>query len=182
MNNDEISRRSPYRRGASDGITLGLLLTGIFLASVLSVRFSLLALVAIAGAVAVPFMIYRYLRRSYVADLGTTLISSLWMQGIMAFACAAAISGLVAMVYLKWIDPYFMSERIAEAIELYRNSGLESGERTADTLQAMVDGHMMPSSVEFVLEAIWLTIFSGSMLSLLMALLARARAVGNRRS
>ncbi len=168
---------SPYRRGADDGFLFGILLAAIFFAGDFSFTVPLLGLISMLLALSVPFVIYFFLRRAYVADYGTTQLSSLWMQGIMTFACGSAIAGLLAMVYLKWINPDFFSLRIAEAIEFYRSSGWESGERMADTLSAMVSAHVMPSAVQMVLEMIWLGIFSGSLLSLLMSLLARARAV-----
>lgn len=41
----------------------------------------------------------------------------------------------------------------------------------------MIDMHLVPSAVAIVVELIWLAIFSGSLVSLLMALLARSRPV-----
>lgn len=177
-NNDEIRQRSPYKRGADDGLLFGLLLTVIFFAGVFSVDYPVTGLIAAAGMLSVPFVIYKFLRRSYVADMGMTLLSSLWMQGIMIFGCGALISGIIATVYLKWVDPDFINARVADAIRLYRESDMPSGERMAETLEAMVKSHLIPSAVQIVVEMIWLSIFSGSLLSLLMALLARARSVG----
>lgn len=175
--NDEIRQRSPYKRGADDGLLFGMLLTAIFFAGVLSVDYPVACLLAAAGILSVPFVIYKFLRRAYVADMGLTLLSSLWMQGIMIFGCGALIAGIIATVYLKWVDPDFINARIADAIRLYRESDMPSGERMAETLEAMVKSHLIPSAVQIIVEMIWLSIFSGSLLSLLMALLARARRV-----
>lgn len=171
---------SPYRRGADDGFIFGAMLCAMFFAGVYSFTVPLLGLVSFAIMLAVPFVIYRFLRRSYLADYGTTLLSSLWMQGIVTFACGCLISGLVAAVYLKWIDPDFMTERIREAIDFYRSSSWQSGEEMADVMERMIDANVMPSAVAMVVEMIWLGIFSGSLLSLLMALLARARGDGSK--
>ena len=168
---------SPYKRGAHDGLTFGLLLIIIGAASALSFRWPLLGLLSVAGVVSVPPVIYFYLRRSYIEDHGTTLLSSLWMQGIMIFACGSSLAGVAGIVYLKWINPHFIAERVAEAIEFYRSANMAAGDRLADTLQSIVDARMMPSAVQIVVEMIWLAIFSGSLLSVLMALLVRARRV-----
>ncbi len=37
IDNDEIRQRSPYKRGADDGLLFGLLLTAIFFAGIFSV-------------------------------------------------------------------------------------------------------------------------------------------------
>lgn len=178
---DSISSRSPYRRGAYDGLWLGLLLAAVFFCMVGSVKAGGLSLLAFAGCVAVPFVIYSRLRRSYVADIGTTLLSSLWMQGIMAFACGCTLAGLVATVYLKWLDPTFLPARIDEAIAFYRSAPWPSGRQVADTLELMKRSGAMPSAVQIVVQCIWLGVFTGSMLSLLMGLLVRARPVRPRR-
>lgn len=92
--------KSPYRRGADDGILFGLLLCAAFFCGVYSFRLPLLGFACLVIALSVPFVIYRFLRRSYVTDRYTTQLSSLWMQGIMTFACGCVIAGLVATVYL----------------------------------------------------------------------------------
>lgn len=177
MDKETIKSQSPYKRGADNGAIFGLLLVAMFFSMVMSVNYPIFSMITALLFISVPFVIYRFLRRSYIADFGMSQISSLWMQGIMTFACGSLICGIVAAVYLKWIDPDFIHERIGDAIRFYRESGLKSGEELADTLQAMVKANLMPTAVQIVVEIIWLSIFSGSLLSLLMALLARARSV-----
>lgn len=97
------------------------------------------------------------------------------MQGIMTFICGSLIAGLVAVVYLKWINPDFIADRLQEAIDFYSGSGWQQGEEMADLLQNMVKAHVVPTPIQIVIEMIWLGVFSGSLLSLLMAVLVRAR-------
>ncbi|MCH5319421.1 MAG: DUF4199 domain-containing protein [Paramuribaculum sp.] len=168
---------SPYRRGADNGFYFGIYLTGMFFAFVLSVKISLFSLITMAMFVAVPFLIYRWLRIAFVEDGGKSAISSLWMQGIMIFACGSAIAGVVATVYLKWINPDFIIDRLHETIDLYESLEWPQGKEMADVLQRMIDYRIVPSAIQIVVEMIWLSIFSGSLLSLLMSLLARAKSV-----
>lgn len=168
---------SPYKRGADAGFYFSGILCMLFFAGVYSVKVPVLSIVSAVIALAVPYIIYKSLRKSYVTDHGATTMSSLWMQGIVTFACGCAVSGLIAIIYLKWIDPDFLMQRIYEAIALYRDSHWDSAANTADVLEKMIESGIMPGTVEFVMEAIWLGIFSGSMLSLLMALLVRARGI-----
>lgn len=97
------------------------------------------------------------------------------MQGIMTFICGSLIAGLVAVVYLKWINPDFIADRIQEAIDFYSGSGWQQGAEMADLLKNMVKAHVVPTPIQIVIEMIWLGVFSGSLLSLLMAVLVRAR-------
>ena len=168
---------SPYRRAADDGFVFGLYLSAMFLAMALAARMPLLGLVSFVMCFGVPVFIYLRLRRSFTADNGHTLLSSLWMQGIVTFACGSLLAGAVATAYLKWIEPDFIIDRLHEAIDFYSGSGWSRGEEAAATLQRMIDMHLVPSAVAIVVEFIWLSVFSGSLLSLLMALLARSRPV-----
>lgn len=168
---------SPYRRGANDGFYFGLYLTVMFFAIVISVKVSVFSLLAFAMMLFVPFLIYRWLRRSYVEDKGRSQLSALWMQGIVIFACGSLIAGVVATIYLKWIDPDFIVNRLNEAIELYKDSDWPQGREIATVMQEMIDYNFVPSAIAIIFEMIWLSIFSGSLLSLLMSLLARARRV-----
>ena len=166
---------SPYRRGADDGLPFGILLSAMFFAAVFSTAVPLLSVVSMILFLSVPFIIYTFLRRSYINDLYTTQLSSLWMQGIMTFLCGCLISGLAAVIYLKWINPDFIADRVQEAIDFYSESGWKQGEEMADMLRRMVSAHIIPTPIQIVIEMIWLGVFSGSLLSLLMAVLARAR-------
>ncbi len=166
---------SPYRRGADDGFIFGVMLCVMFFAGVFSVSAPVLSVVALIIFIAVPFVIYTFLRRAYITDLYTTQLSSLWMQGIMTFICGSLIAGLVAVVYLKWINPDFIADRLQEAIDFYSGSGWQQGEEMADLLKNMVKAHVVPTPIQIVIEMIWLGVFSGSLLSLLMAVLVRAR-------
>lgn len=166
---------SPYTRGARDGLVFGLFLSVMFLSTVYSGQHAWLSLVAFAMMMAVPFIIYRCLRRSYVTDGGTTLLSSLWMHGIMIFLCGAIISGLVEVVWFKYVNPGFVVEQMKLMIELYSDYPWERGREVASLLQSMIDNNMVPTTMAIVTEMIWLSVFSGSLLSVLMAVLVRAR-------
>lgn len=171
------SQPSPYRRGAEDGLTFAVYLTVMFFASIYTTRIAMLSLLAIAMMLGVPFVIYRYLRRAYVADRGTTIMSALWMHGIMIFLCGSMLAGAVEVVWLRWIDSSYIIEQLHAIVELYSDSGWERGEEMAEVIQRMIDNSLVPSAISIVMEMIWLSVFTGSLLSALIALLVRARPV-----
>lgn len=166
---------SPYRRGAEDGLTFAIYLTVMFFASIYSTRVALLSLLVILMMLGVPFVIYRYLRKAYVADSGTTVMSALWMHGIMVFLCGSLLAGAVEVVWLRWIDPTYIIDQLHAVIALYEDSGWERGEEIATVLQRMIDNSLVPSAISIVMEMIWISVFTGSLLSALLALLVRAR-------
>ncbi len=170
--------KSPYRRGADDGFYFGIYLSILFFASVFSLEIGILGLLTMIMTLGVPFVIYYFLRRTYVDERGKSPLSSLWMQGIMIFICGSLISGMSAMIYLKWINPDFIIGQVNMAIELYGNSGWPQGEEIANTLQRMIDNHLLPSAISLVIAFIWMAMFSGSILSLIMSLIVRLHSVG----
>lgn len=166
---------SPYRRGAHDGLSFAVYLTVMFFASLYTTRVALLSLLVVLMMIGVPFVIYRYLRRAYVADYGCTQMSALWMHGIMIFLCGSLLAGAVEIVWLRWIQPDYIINQLHAVIDLYENSGWDRGEEMAAMLQRMIDNSLVPSAISIVMEMLWLSVFTGSLLSALMALLVRAR-------
>ena len=95
--------RSIYERAGSDGAWLGLWFTAIFGLSVASMRAGLLNIVVLTMALLVPFIAYRFLRRTYVESHGLVTYSALWMQGILTFAAGSLIMSAAAFIFMRWI-------------------------------------------------------------------------------
>lgn len=171
---------SPYRRGANDGFPFGLYLVVLFFASIFSSQVALLTLLTLLLFIGVPFVIYYFLRRAYIADYGCTTMSALWMHGIMIFLCGGLIAGAVEIIWLRWIQPDFILDQVNAMIAFYREAGIERSDEMADILQKMVDNHLVPSAIMIVVELLWLGVFTGSLLSALIAILVRARPIPQR--
>lgn len=168
---------SPYRRGATQGMLFGIYLSILFLDSVYSVSYPLMGLIGMLLIVGVPFYIFRCLRATFVADGGLTPFSSLWMQGIMVFMCGSLIQGAVAVVYLKWIDPAFIITQLRSVISFYEGLPSPEAKEMAKVLSNMIEANLVPSAASMVMEIIFLSVFSGSLLSLVMSALARTGRV-----
>lgn len=166
---------SPYKRGADDGFPFGLLLSAIFLASFYSLDNPGLGLVTLILALAVPFVTFIFLKRAYTADGGATLLSALWMQGIVMFFCGSLIAGAVAAIFFKLVDPAWMTRALEQAIDAYSSMDTPQADDTANMLQAIVDNHLVPPAIQIVFQTIWLGVLSGSVLSFLTALVVRSR-------
>lgn len=172
-----MNRISPYRNGADRGALLGILLSVMFLASVYAEHIPFLSLISAFIFISVPFWVYRWLRKTYVAFSGTPSLSMLWMQGIVTFTCASLILALVATLYMRLIEPDFIHSMVHKAIDFYSAMPDKQSQQVAQLLTNMINAHAVPSAVYIALEMVWLGIFSGSLLSLLLSLLVRARPV-----
>lgn len=173
---ETVRDKSPYKRGADDGFFMGLLLIVLFLCMTLSYRFPLANWVGLLLCFAgVPVATFLFLRKSYIKDNGTTLFSSLWMQGIVIFFCATLMLALFEYLYLRVFNPTFLVEMLNHVAESYANSGTPQGEQVAKAIHAMIKQNLVPSAINIAVETIWMGVFTGSLLSAIMAGLVRMK-------
>lgn len=167
-------RKSVFKRGADDGLWVGLYMSVLVIAMMYSLKSVLAGLVGLAMFVSVPVALYMLLRRSYRADFGMTRFSELWMQGICTFFFGGLIMALTLYVFLNFIEPGYVYRMVGVAIDTYRQVGTADAVEIADTLQKLVDGNMLPSPIMIAVDMIWTVTFTGSLLSLLLSLIVRA--------
>lgn len=172
--------KSPYRRGARQGILFGMYLTAMFVLSIYSGSIALLGLLFLILIIGVPFVIHRMLRESYVADGGYTTFSSLWMQGIMIFACGALLSTLVALIYFKLINPTYISDQLQGIVDAYNTTKAEALQQYAQTAKLMLENKAVPSAGTWVMAMFWFIIFTGSLLSSVISAIVRSHKVKKR--
>lgn len=177
-NNQNAAAYSPFRRGAEDGLFFGVYLSVLTLCMLAGFRHAFLELIFLVMAVGVPFWCFNRQRRSYVASAGALTVAPLWMQGIIMFICGSIIACVVSVAYLSWIDPaYFadLKDLVAEGIAADPAMLKASGVREAD-----IDNlFSLITPVKFAVEMLWLSIFTGSILSLLMAVLVPLKRIPN---
>ena len=156
-----------YREGANKGVIVGVYLSVIFLCAVLSDYVPLLSLVAILLMLGVPFFIYKKYQR--VADF-----SSLWMLGIALFLGGSLICSLVTYATLEYALPDYIYNQAEKALELYQQMPQIKDSELTKYIKTAIENGLLPTPIEFAIEMLWLTSFSGSMLSLLLAAIIRA--------
>jgi len=169
--------RSIYERAASDGAWLGLWFVALFGLSVAALRIAPINILVMVMAMLVPFIVYRRLRRTYVDSHGLTTYSALWMQGILTFGCGSLILGAAAFIFMRWIYPDFIIDTLRAGIEFYRNESSGAGADIADEFQAIIDHRLIPTPFTIAMAWMWLGLFSGSVLSMLLAAVARIAKV-----
>lgn len=169
-----------YARGADDGFWMGLYFCVLFFSAVVALNNPMLNVLAAALALGVPFLTYAFLRRAYVQMRGVCTFSALWMQGIMMFACGCLIFGAATFVYLRWVDPEFIIRVLKMGVEFYSASDAPSSQAVADEFQMIVDSKSIPSALDVVMGWMWLGVFSGSMVSMLVSIFVRLSKVSKR--
>lgn len=169
--------KSIYRRGADNGMVLGLYFCVMFLSMALSGRVSLLGLLSSAMMFGVPFIIYYFLRKTYVEERGFTIYAALWMQGIIAFAGGGLFLAVMVYCYIRWIDTDFIANQVSMLIDVYGSVDNPRTREMVDIMRQIQSQGAYPSARDVVTQMELAIVFTGSILSMLMALLVRLRGV-----
>jgi hypothetical protein len=129
--------------------------------------------------IGVPLFVAFVLRYSYVQDRGTTIFSSLWVEGIAIFFFGGLISSLVAFVYMRWLEPDFIADRLNAMIDVYSSAEVPNGKDVVEVLQAVRDRELLPRPIEIIVDMLWLIVFTGSILSMIISMLVPLKKVKN---
>lgn len=163
-----------FKRGADNGFVLGLYLTVLFFAMAYSITVPLLGLIALVMVCGVPVVTFYYLRKGFRQEYGTSTFSALWMQGIVMFFCGSMIMALAVYLFLRFIQPDYITDMVTLARDTYSALDWERGQEIASTLDLMLEKHLIPTPIQVAMEILWTGVFSGSLLSILTALLVGA--------
>lgn len=166
--------KSLFKRGADDGFWMGLFLSVLFVAMAYSVYSALVGVLALAMLIAVPFLIFFFLRRSYRYDNCRTQFSGLWLHGICIFFFGSLLMALTSYIYLRFADPTYLNSLVNMAKEVYQSVDSPEAQQMAAVLQKAQDSHLIPTPGQLAMEIIWLGVFSGSLLSMIVSAIVRA--------
>lgn len=169
----EIKPKSVFRRGAEDGIWFGLFLSVLFIFTATSIGMPLLGHFATLMALGVPVYAYFTLRKGFIENGCFYTFSEMWTYGIMLFLCGSLVMAMTAVVYLSWINPSFIYDQCQLAISIYRQMGGTTGNEIASTLEKAIEQGMLPSPISLSGNLISFSVFSGSILSIILSLIIR---------
>ena len=85
--------------------------------------------------------------------------------------------GAGTYIYMRFIEPGFIVRVIDTAVAAYENAPFEGAAEIADELRQIVNHRLVPRPQDIVMIWMWAAVFSGSLLSMLMAGVARLRRV-----
>ena len=174
INQSNANPRSVYRRGADDGFLMGLYLSVLFIASVCSIYSALAGIASAAMALAVPVMIFLFLRRSYRSDNCRSTFSALWLHGICIFLFGSLLMALTSYLYLRFINPAYITTVLDMAKEIYSSVDTDDARQMVAAIQKAQDSHLVFTPRQIAVEIIWAGVFSGSLLSMVVAAIVRA--------
>lgn len=166
-----LTTKDIYREGAHLGVRMGVFLTVASLLSFLSDNNSLLGIIAFPMLISVPALHYFLLRSAYRRYDCNSTFSSMWMLGIVIFVGGSMICALATYCYLQFFDPDFFYRTATTMMEVAKDRA-----DTADLynmLKISIEGGLLPSPIDYCVQMMLLTIFMGSLLSIVLIPIVR---------
>ena len=161
--------RSVYSLGAADGLWTGLAMGICVMCMILSSSTPFLSLIGLALFIYVPFMVWRFLRRGWVLGRVPATFSAVWLHGICIFLFGAIIMALIMYISLRFLSPGWIENQMALAVQQ-----LAADPATAEQariLSRVIDSGQLPSPIYTSVSSIWLVAFTGSIWSMIFALI-----------
>ncbi len=166
-----------FHRGAQNGLFVGLYLTLLSWVIVMAVDSTLMNLLALALLVLIPPGCYVMLRRTFVLEEGKSLISGLWLEGIISFICGSLIYALIAYAYLRFLNPEFIPDQVRQTIKIYEEMNDDQAREVVSLLKQIEKNNAYPTPQQIVMQLGLFITFIGSILSLLTASFLKIRGL-----
>ncbi|MBD5177371.1 MAG: DUF4199 domain-containing protein [Bacteroidales bacterium] len=165
-----IPPRSIAARAADGGVIIGGVIMLLVLGVGFSTAFGAASILVWGGTLAMPFILYSLLRRSYgQTNFGLTTIE-LWAEGIAMFFLGSLVPATVVYLLLKFVAPDFMTDQLNMALgELGKMEPTPQSEQLISTLTTLRDSGLLPTPTQVAAQLIAFNMFAGMILSLIEA-------------
>ena len=161
-----------HTRAARNGLYMSMYISVLVVATGLSLHYLAATLIVWVGTLAMPFFLYRMLRRSLVATTGNLSFAELWAEGIATFLLGSLIPALVAYAGIRFCMPDFLHQTLQHAIQ-------SLGEQDAGNSAMLIDIFEQqlkmpaPSAVDVASQLISFNIVIRTILSMLVAIFVK---------
>lgn len=149
-------------------MVMGAYMAAAFLLQAIGGGSVLPALLSELMVICVPVVAYTLMKRGYRQHPAERPFSTLWMHGITIFLCGSLILGIVQYVYTRFVNPMFITQIAQSAADAYMSLPGENYRHFGQTMQQIIDKHLLPTPIGFAFSVIWLVSFSGCMISLVI--------------
>lgn len=160
-------------QAATGGLWFGLYLSVLFLMFVGGDSSMILSLLALVMLFCAPVMVLRMLRALYLGDQERYDFFRLWSMSVLIFAFASLICAFVTFVWIQFVQPGFLYDKVQEAVNVYRTVPELQTSEMVSVMQRAIDNGELPTPIQFVVQMGWSTVMIGSLISMPMAYIAR---------
>lgn len=167
-----MQKKSIYTYAAESGVPAGLYLTLMSFCLLFSVKLPNTILLLLPLAIGFPVFLWVMMKNIVKKEPGYMKFSSLWLGGIYTVIFGTLICMLLSSLYIVFIEPGFVQLYVMNTVEALEISPFATEYETSIALmKEAMEAHILPSGLEFLMTMAWFTCFTGSLLSLVIALL-----------
>lgn len=167
-----MQKKSIYKYASEAGLPVGLYLTLMSACLLLSVKIQVLPMLLLPLGLAFPFVLWIMLKKIVREEPSFNKFSSLWLGGIYTVIFGTLICMFLSALYIMFIEPDFVTLYVNNALTAVESSPMAAEyESSVEMMRNAMAAHILPSGFEFLTTMAWFTCFSGSMLSLVLALI-----------
>lgn len=177
-----MKRKSIYKYASEAGVPAGIYLTLMSACFLLSVRMPNLPVFILPLGIGFPFILWLLLRKICKLEPVYMKFSSIWLGGIYTVIFGTLICFFLSALYVVFIEPAFVTLYFNNALQVLEASPLaEEYQSSIMLMREAMNAHILPSGLELLMTISWFTCFTGSLLSLFIALIMTkvGKKVGN---
>ena len=167
-----MNNKSIFKYASEAGLPMGIYLTIISACLLLSIQLPPLGFLVTPLTIGFPFMIWFLLKRIVQIEPSYMKLSTLWLGGIYTVIFGTLICMFLTGLYLVFVNPGFINEYARLLIVQLEEADIANEYApTIAILKNAVSSGALPTGMDFNITMGWLTSFSGSVLSLIIAFL-----------
>ena len=167
-----MQKKSIYKYASEAGLISGLYLSLMSACLLLSIRMPALPIMLVPLCIGFPFVLWTLMRNIAKDEPSYNKFSSLWLGGIYTVIFGSLICMFLSSIYIVFVEPGFVHQYINYTIESLEASPMAAQyESTILLMREAMEAHILPSGMEFLTTMAWFTCFTGSVLSLVIALI-----------
>lgn len=167
---------SVYGYGARLGLRMGAWLCAMSACLLLSVKLPAAIFLLLPLLLLLPVYHYRLMAGVWKAAPEHRNVSALWLLGIVIFVCGSLICALATGVEMLLFQPHFFPDYIRQTILTLQQAGMQAQyAEQIEFMHKMLEARVFPTPMQFVISMLWATTFSGSVISLVFAIMLQRR-------
>lgn len=166
---NKAASRSVYSVAATDGVWVGLLMGACAACMIMASANILLAWISMVLFIVTPFVVWRMLREGWVTAAVPATFSAVWLHGICIFLFGGLLMALTMYLTLRFVTPQWIETQTLLAAE--RLMADPQTVAQGRSLVRIVETGQLPSPIYTAVSSIWLVSFTGSLLSMMFALI-----------
>lgn len=167
----ENRQKSIYKYSSELGLGMGLYLFLMSASLLASVRWSGSILLLLPLVLAWPVVLWALLRRIWRECPVYRTTGAMWLAGIWICIFGSLICASLSAAWILLFEPDFLYLYLNQCLEMAASANLPTdySQMTAD-MRAMLESGHIPTPMQWIFSMIWLTAFSGAVMSLIVAL------------